>query len=473
MTKLLNFAENAHIQSDAPHEYSVSEISRILKAVVEDNFDHVRVRGELSGFKYAPSGHAYFNLKDHTAVLRAVCWKGVASILNFKLEDGLEVVVSGKISIYEGQSTYQVIAQKIELAGVGALLALLEKRKALLAAEGLFDANRKRPIPFLPKTIGVVTSPTGAVIRDILHRISARMGVHVLIWPVLVQGTDAASQIASAIQGFNNLPNSITKPDIIIVARGGGSIEDLWAFNEEIVVRAAANSTIPLISAVGHETDTTLIDYASDKRAPTPTAAAEMATPVKTDLMAGLQTQGHRLLNALPNTTNNSENKLNKISTGLINFSQKLTDLAFHLKTISHKLEQNLLKFTSYKSERFERTAGRLSPLLILISIRVYESRLIPLTGMMVNNTVNLLVTANQKVSSLGRLLDSFNYKNVLKRGFTLAKDTSGKIISSKELAKSLGNFALEFSDGVLKVSTSSSKSKYNGQAKLQGSLFD
>ncbi len=474
MNKLLDF-EGA--QTNSPHEYSVGEISRVLKAVVEGSFGYVRVRGELSGFKCAPSGHAYFNLKDSLAVLKAVCWKGVVSSLNFKLEDGLEVIVSGKISTYEGQSTYQIIIQQIELAGVGALLALLEKRKAQLAAEGLFDAARKRPIPFLPRTIGVVTSPTGAVIRDILHRIRDRMGLHVLIWPVLVQGVEAAAQIASAIRGFNNLPDGTPKPDIIIVARGGGSIEDLWAFNEEVVVRAAANSSIPLISAVGHETDTTLIDFASDKRAPTPTAAAEMATPVKADLLAGLELQGQRLRSSLPNAIISYENKLNKASSNLINFSQKLAELESRMQTLSHGLEQNLLKFASYKSAVFERIAGRLSPSLTLTSIRVYQARLAPLTGMLMNSAVNLLVSANQRIEGLGRLLDSFNYKNVLKRGFALAKDTNGKLISSKAVAQSLSDFVLEFSDGAIKVNTNSANSRQRRKPGkptiLQSSLFD
>jgi exodeoxyribonuclease VII large subunit len=439
---------------EAPSAYSVSEISRHLKSVVETNFNNVRVRGEISGFKFAPSGHVYFNLKDSSAVLKAVCWKGIVSALTFKLADGLEIVASGKISTYEGQSNYQIIIQRIELAGAGALLALLEKRKAQLTAEGLFDVSRKRPIPFFPKVIGVVTSPTGAVIRDILHRIADRMGLHVLVWPVLVQGTEAASQITAAIKGFNNLPEGINKPDVLIIARGGGSVEDLWAFNEEIVVRAAANSSIPLISAVGHETDTTLIDFASDKRAPTPTAAAEMATPVKADIITNLETRERRLKLGLKSVLANYENRLSRTSGALINFSQKLSEIEQNITLIAHKLEQNLIKFTLHKKTQIDKLSCQLSPSLVLSGIRIYESRLSPLQSSLLKNIVNLLLFKHQGVQSLSRLLESFNYKNVLKRGFSLAKDNDGKIIASSGHAKTLPTFNLEFADGAITVST-------------------
>jgi len=267
-------------------EYSVSELSQALKRTVEDTYPYVRVRGEISGFKRAASGHLYLALKDESAVLDGVCWRGVAGRLGIRPEDGMEVVCTGKLTTYPGRSKYQIVIEAMELAGEGALLKLLEDRRKKLAAEGLFDEARKKPLPFLPDVIGVVTSPTGAVIRDILHRLNDRFPRHVLLWPVLVQGEGAAAQIAAAIEGFNRIApgGRVPRPDVLIVARGGGSLEDLWAFNEEIVVRAAAGSVIPLISAVGHETDTTLIDYASDRRAPTPTAASEMALPVRADL---------------------------------------------------------------------------------------------------------------------------------------------------------------------------------------------
>jgi len=257
-------------------EYSVSEISQAVKRTLEGAFERVRVRGEISGFKRAASGHLYFALKDEEAKLDAVCWRLSAGRLAVTPEDGLEVVAIGRVSSYPGRSSYQLVVESLELAGEGALLKLLEERRKKLAAEGLFDAARKRPLPFLPEVIGVITSPTGAVIRDILHRLEDRFPRRVLLWPVLVQGEGAKEQIAAAINGFNAIRpgGPLPRPDLLIVARGGGSLEDLWAFNEEIVVRAAAASTIPLISAVGHETDTTLIDHAADRRAPTPTAAA-------------------------------------------------------------------------------------------------------------------------------------------------------------------------------------------------------
>ena len=276
--------------------YSVAELSNALKRSVEDNFGWVRVRGEVSGFKRAASGHLYFALKDDKAVLDAVCWRGVAGKLGMTPEDGLEVIASGKLTTYPARSRYQLVVQSLEVAGEGALLKLLEDRKKKLATEGLFDEAQRQPLPYLPEIIGVVTSPTGSVIRDILHRIADRFPRRVLVWPVLVQGEKAADQVARAIEGFNALTpgGEVPRPDVIIVARGGGSIEDLWSFNEEIVVRAIAGSTIPTISAVGHETDTTLADFAADVRAPTPTAAAERAVPVKADLAAMLADLGHR-----------------------------------------------------------------------------------------------------------------------------------------------------------------------------------
>jgi exodeoxyribonuclease VII large subunit len=270
---------------------SVSELSGALKRTIENAFGQVRVRGEISGFKRHASGHCYFTLKDENACIDAVIWRTSAGALAFRPEDGAEVIATGKLTTYPGRSKYQIVVDRMELAGEGALLALLEKRRKVLAAEGLFDASRKRRLPFLPRVIGVVTSPTGAVIRDILHRLEDRCPTHVIVWPVPVQGEGAAAKIAAAIRAF---PSLEPRPDLLIVARGGGSIEDLWPFNEEEVVRAAAESPIPLISAVGHETDTTLIDHAADLRAPTPTAAAEIAVPVRSELFAQLGELQHR-----------------------------------------------------------------------------------------------------------------------------------------------------------------------------------
>src|SRR6202162_5355096 len=280
--------EDGSARANLP-EWSVSELSAALKRTVEEAYGFVRVRGEVSGFKGpSPSGHCYFRLKDDKAVLEGVIWKGVWGRMRVKPEEGLDVIVSGKLTTFAGSSKYQIVIDTLEPAGIGALMKLLEERKKKLAAEGLFDAARKQLIPFLPNVIGVVTSPTGAVIRDILHRLAERFPRRVLVWPVRVQGESSAAEVANAIRGFNALPElgALPRPDLIIVARGGGSLEDLWSFNEEIVVRAAAESMIPLISAVGHETDITLIDFASDRRAPTPTAAAEIAVPVRSELLA-------------------------------------------------------------------------------------------------------------------------------------------------------------------------------------------
>src|SRR5436190_17544287 len=300
-------------------EFSVSEISFALKRQLEGAFPRVRVRGEISQPSFPRSGHCYFRLKDENAVIDAVCWKTTRPRLGIKVEEGMEVIATGKITTYAGSSRYQIIIERLELAGEGALLKLLEDRRKKLAAEGLFDLDRKRPLPFLPEVIGVVTSPSGAVIRDILHRLAERFPRRVLIWPVAVQGERAAAEVAAAIAGFNRLPEDglVPRPQLLIVARGGGSLEDLWAFNEEVVVRAAAASSIPLISAVGHETDTTLIDFASDRRAPTPTAAAEMAVPVRADLLDEVLDFGKRTMACMTRALREAATELAGLARGL------------------------------------------------------------------------------------------------------------------------------------------------------------
>jgi exodeoxyribonuclease VII large subunit len=413
-------------------EFSVTEISNAIKGLIEDKFSNIRVRGEISGLKVAASGHIYFNLKDDQSVLMAVCFRGVASSLNFKLEDGVEVICTGKVSSYPSRSVYQLIVNKIEIAGVGALLALLEKRKKLLAAEGLFDQSRKKSIPYLPKTIAVVTSPTGAVIRDILHRISDRFPVHVLIWGVLVQGSSAAEQVANAIRGFNNLPSGFPKIDVMIVARGGGSIEDLWAFNEEIVVRAVADSKIPVISAIGHETDTTLIDYVADLRAPTPTAAAELALPVRKELLASLEKLSDRLNKSLPNLIKNKEARLLKCQEVLNQFSRYFDQVAHKISRLELKMINSIKFIASRKEQNYIALKARLSPKLL---IRVLEQKI-------------------GDYKSIARLLTSLDYKNVLKRGFALIWSGENKIIHSSAELK--GEFEIEFSDGKVKASTES-----------------
>ncbi|MBM3570633.1 MAG: exodeoxyribonuclease VII large subunit, partial [Alphaproteobacteria bacterium] len=321
-------------------EFTVSELTRALRDAVEDRFGAVRVRGEISGFKRAASGHLYFRLKDADAVLDAVCWRGTAAKLRFKPEDGLEVLATGRLTVYGGRSTYQIVVESLEPAGAGALMALLEQRRKALAAEGLFDAARKRPLPFLPEVIGVITSPTGAVIRDILHRLRERFPRRVLIWPVAVQGDKAAAEVAAAVAGFNALKpgGAVPRPDLLIVARGGGSLEDLWPFNEEIVVRAVFASTIPVISAVGHETDVTLIDHVADRRAPTPTAAAEMAVPVRIELLDDLGQRGSRLAAALRRLVGEWSGRLAGLVRGLRHPRQVLELKAQRLDDLSERL---------------------------------------------------------------------------------------------------------------------------------------
>ncbi|RSK37922.1 exodeoxyribonuclease VII large subunit, partial [Rhodovulum iodosum] len=311
------------IEDDAPGgnspEFTVSEISGAVKRVIEGEFTHVRVRGEVGRVSRPRSGHVYLDLKDERNVLAGVIWKGVAQRLSTQPEEGMEVVATGRLTTFGGQSRYQMVIEDIAPAGLGALMAMLEKRKAALAAEGLFAAERKKALPYLPQVIGVVTSPSGAVIRDILHRLRDRFPRKVLIWPVAVQGAACAPEVARAIEGFNRLApgGALPRPELIIVARGGGSLEDLWGFNEEVVVRAAAASAIPLISAVGHETDTTLIDHAADRRAPTPTAAAELAVPVRMELLAWADAQGARLTGALSRALGQSRQRLADLSRAL------------------------------------------------------------------------------------------------------------------------------------------------------------
>ncbi len=439
-------------------EYSVSEISNALKRVVEGTFSHVRVRGEISGYRGPhSSGHCYFSLKDDKSCISAVIWKGNFSRLSFKPEEGMEVIATGKLTTYPGKSNYQIVIEQMEIAGEGALMALLEKRKKALAAEGLFDPARKKAIPFLPQTIGVITSPTGAVIRDILHRLRERFPVHVLLWPVAVQGEGAAAQIATAINGFNSLQ---TPPDLLIVARGGGSIEDLWAFNEEIVVRAAAASRIPLISAVGHETDTTLIDFASDRRAPTPTAAAEMAVPVAADLLYTLRDNQQRMNSALRHKISRMEQVLEGLSRGLPRPMEILHLAEQRLDNWSERLAGSLLTLLEKKQERLAKTSAYLRPASLLQNISAHEKQLTQLAYGL-DRITRIFDSKEKELASAGRQLDLLDYHQILKRGFALVKDASGKLVTSAAAAEKSKNLSLLFQDGETPVSTAK-----------QGSLF-
>ncbi|MCP5361227.1 MAG: exodeoxyribonuclease VII large subunit [Hyphomicrobiales bacterium] len=427
------------------HEYTVSEISQALKRTVEEQFEYVRVRGEISGFKRAASGHLYFSLKDEKSVLNSICWRGVASKLPFAPEDGLEVIATGKLSTYPGRSNYQLIAEFMEPAGIGALMALLEKRKQQLAKEGLFDENRKRPLPYLPEVIGVVTSPTGAVIRDILHRITDRFPVRVLVWPVLVQGEGAAEQVAAAIAGFNAMPK---RPDVLIVARGGGSLEDLWAFNEEIVVRAAAASEIPLISAVGHETDTTLIDYAADQRAPTPTAAAEMAVPVKSDLLYTVQDHGLRMHSLLSRRLEHAGTRLSGLARGLISPRTMLETMVQRLDDWSERLGAALPAYFQQCTQMLALASSRLQPTPLQQAVRRYETQLAERGTQLNGALTRQLSRQEERLGALSRLLESYHYQKVLARGFVLVRDSADQLITRAANMPQNARLSLEFHDG-------------------------
>jgi exodeoxyribonuclease VII large subunit len=349
-------------------EFTVSEIAQAVKRTVEDEFGHVRVRGEISGFRgQHSSGHCYFTLKDDAASIDAVIWKGSYGRLAFKPEEGLEVIATGRLTTFPRSSKYQIVIENIEPAGAGALMALLEERRKKLLAEGLFARERKRPLPYLPRVIGVVTSPTGAVIRDILHRLDDRFPSHVLVWPVRVQGETCAPEVVNAIEGFNALlpDGPIPRPDLLIVARGGGSIEDLWGFNEEAVVRAVANSNIPIISAVGHETDTTLVDYAADMRAPTPTAAAEAAVPVRAELIAYVEDQGSRQRQAARRGLTSLKDRLRAASAGLPRPTDLVSTQRQSLDMASSQLSGALRHFVQARRIAFSNLAATMQPRLV------------------------------------------------------------------------------------------------------------
>ena len=412
----------------------MSEISALLKRTVEDRFGFVRVRGEISGFKRAASGHVYLCLKDENARLDAVMWRGTAQRLNFQPEDGLEVVATGKLTTYPGRSNYQLVIERMEVAGEGALLALLARNKARFEAEGLFAPERKRALPFLPRTIGVVTSPTGAVIRDILHRLADRFPVRVLVWPVLVQGQGAAEQVAAAVRGFSAMAagGPVPRPDLVIVARGGGSIEDLWAFNEEAVVRAVVDCSIPVISAVGHETDTTLCDFAADRRAPTPTAAAEMAVPVRSDLINQIGELTLRKRRAVLRPLQLGRERLAARAERLPAPQALLSPQAQKLDELSERFRRALGDRTMLARGELQRVSGRLS--LPLLAARVQ--------------------TARGRLDGLARLFVSLDPDKVLARGYVRVTDPTGRTLTTRAAASGAASLNLHFQDGELAVST-------------------
>lgn len=505
-------------------EFSVSEISGAVKRVIEGEFARVRVRGEVGRVVLARTGHMYFDLKDDRAVLAAVSWKGQVARLSVRPEEGMEVVATGRLTTFPGQSKYQMIVDEIAPAGMGALMAMLEKRKAALAAEGLFAPERKKALPFLPEVIGVVTSPQGAVIRDILHRLRDRFPRKVLIWPVAVQGASCAEEVARAIRGFNALPagGKLPRPDLLIVARGGGSIEDLWGFNEEAVVRAAAASDIPLISAVGHETDTTLIDFAADRRAPTPTAAAEMAVPVRMELLATVEGQGARLARAITQGVGQRGQRLRDLTRALPRVealtAQAVQRLDFWGERLAPalrgatdrkrarfsgvaalvrrdllirfiaqerrgvvdraaRLERALDGRKSRLNERFAALAARLHPALARAgreAAREQEKHRLALAALAARLAAAppaRLAALRGQLEGLDRLRQTLGYRETLKRGYAVVRG-DGAVVTGKAAAEQAAVLEIEFHDGrMAPMGRAARKARTEGPSE-QGSLF-
>ena len=511
-------------------EFTVSELSGAVKRVIEGEFGLVRVRGEIGRVSRPASGHLYYDLKDDRSVIAAITWKGQAARLSVRPEEGMEVVATGRMTTFPGQSKYQLIIDDIAPAGAGALMAMLEKRKAALAAEGLFDPARKQQLPYLPKVIGVVTSPSGAVIRDILHRLRDRFPRHVLIWPVAVQGEKCAPEVAAAIRGFNALPEGgdIPRPDLIIVARGGGSLEDLWGFNEEIVVRAAAASRIPLISAVGHETDTTLIDYAADLRAPTPTAAAEIAVPVRLELIAAVDALSARLLRAIVQGRDWRRQRLADLARALPRPEALTGQASQRLDHAAGRLGGALGLMVARKRGDFGRIAGQMRPELLLRTIErrrqmldrlgegaemrlrrrldqnhasfdKWASRLAPALARLVSDNSRRLAEGRVKLSALSdrlervmaenltrqktkleavdRIRQTLGYQETLERGFAVVR-ANGHVVTSRAEAAKAASLEIQFADGRLltpapapETKAAPRKSRKSGPED-QGSLF-
>ncbi|TCO72836.1 exodeoxyribonuclease VII large subunit [Rhodovulum euryhalinum] len=503
-------------------EFTVSEISGAVKRTIEGAFTHIRVRGEVGRVSRPRSGHIYLDLKDDRNVLASVIWKGAAVRLATQPEEGMEVIATGRLTTFGGQSRYQMVIEDIQPAGMGALMAMLEKRKAALAAEGLFAAERKRALPYLPEVIGVVTSPSGAVIRDILHRLRDRFPRRVLIWPVAVQGAACAPEVARAIRGFNALApgGAIPRPDLLIVARGGGSLEDLWGFNEEIVVRAAAESEIPLISAVGHETDTTLIDFAADRRAPTPTAAAEMAVPVRLDLMAWVDGQEARRSRAIARAMQQRRQRLADLSRALPRPETLVQAAAQRLDRASERLPMALraridrerLRLSdasaalrpaalrrriAEEERRLDDRAGRVHPALARLirargrDLAAQMARLRPemvtrriaaqreaLTGLDRRFAAALAAGFDRRrtrLAALERMRQGLSYQETLKRGFAVVRG-DGHVVTTKTAAHSAGVLEIEFQDGRLTLDGAGGKIPRRGRREDsppdQGSLF-
>lgn len=514
----MDLIDDSPAPSNIP-EFSVSDLSGAIKRTLEGEFGRVRVRGEIGRVFRARSGHLYYDLKDANNVLACTTWKGQIGGLGVDPEEGLEVVVTGRLSAFGAQSKYNLNVDAMEVAGAGALMALLEKRKAQLAAEGLFEASRKHRLPYLPRTIGVITSPSGAVIRDILHRLRDRFPSRVLVWPVAVQGKACAPEVARAIAGFNAIAagDAIPKPDLLIVARGGGSLEDLWGFNEEIVARAAAVSRIPLISAVGHETDTTLIDFVSDRRAPTPTAAAEIAVPVRLDLVSTLRSYDARLDQALREAVSKRQQRLTDVSRGLPRPDQllapfvqrvdyagaRLPDAArraiaaprVRLSRMEGRLSVDLLRgrianearrLTGLKArlhpaprrrigvarERLAWIGGRLNVATFTKRLADQRQRLEAVSAKLSRHAAQNLEGRQAKLTALDRLLTSLSYRATLARGYAVVRG-DGAVITTRDAAKAAKSVEIEFQDGRVALGAGAPrKARKSSDPDDQGSLF-
>jgi exodeoxyribonuclease VII large subunit len=505
-------------------EYTVSELSGAVKRVIEGEFGLVRVRGEVGRVSRPASGHLYFDLKDDRSVIAAIAWKGQAGRMQVRPEEGMEVVATGRMTTFPGQSKYQLIVEDVAPAGAGALMAMLEKRKAALQAEGLFDPARKKPIPYLPRVIGVVTSPSGAVIRDILHRLRDRFPRHVLVWPVAVQGEGCAAQVAAAIRGFNTLSpgGPIPRPDVLIVARGGGSLEDLWGFNEEVVVRAAAASAIPLISAVGHETDTTLIDFAADLRAPTPTAAAELAVPVRLELLAALDALSARLMRGVGQGLVLRRQRLRDLARALPRVETLVATPRQRLDAAGMRLGSALGLAVAKKHRAFDRVAGRMQPATlraalarqrVLLGARAdrleqavkrqlerradtlayLAARLAPALARLLGDAARRtgegrarlealagrleaaprqrLARLADRLAALDRTRVTLGYHQTLRRGYAVVRG-DGAVVTAKAGAERAASLEIEFQDGRLVLGPRAGRKGRGEGDGGQGSLF-
>jgi exodeoxyribonuclease VII large subunit len=465
-------------------EFSVSEISGEIKKTLEGSFGRVRVRGEVGRVFKARSGHLYYDIKDDRSVLACTTWKGQISGLSVVPEEGLEVVVTGRLTAFGGQSKYNMNVDEVAVAGQGALMALLEKRKAQLASEGLFAPERKKPLPYLPQIIGVVTSPSGAVIRDILHRLRDRFPRKVLVWPVAVQGSNCAPEVARAIEGFNSLSpgGALPRPDLIIVARGGGSIEDLWGFNEEIVARAVAASQIPLISAVGHETDTTLIDYVSDLRAPTPTAAAEHAVPVRLELLGWVENQGARMANATSRAVQLRRQRLGDVARALPRPDTLLETPRQRLDRVSDRLPNALISGVQRRKLTLSERAASLRPATLRSLVEARKDRLKNLSSRLtlrpiqqdtarkrdaldrISKRLNAAQTSRierhaDRLSATARQLEILSYKATLSRGYAVVRD--GDVLVTNTLgARKAAALSIEFADGTVEIGANAAAPK-------------